>query len=101
MTDIVIIGAGSAGLGAGWRLKEIGISDFLILEQNLYAGGLAAAFKILELANGEIIKYQCLLASRSMKRAIWTMPFSMTKQRQKRSWKAEEVDCAGSAGKKK
>lgn len=40
----VIIGAGPAGLGAGYRLRELGVEDFVILEQNNYAGGLATTF---------------------------------------------------------
>ncbi|MDD5455866.1 MAG: FAD-dependent oxidoreductase [Candidatus Margulisbacteria bacterium] len=42
---IVIIGAGPTGLGAGYRLKEQGYEDFIILERNSYVGGLAASFK--------------------------------------------------------
>lgn len=41
---IVIIGAGPAGLGAAWRLWELGIRDFVVLERNAYVGGLAASF---------------------------------------------------------
>ncbi len=40
----LIIGAGVTGLGAAHRLKEIGISDFLVLEAQDYAGGLATTF---------------------------------------------------------
>lgn len=40
----VIIGAGPTGLGAAWRLKELGITDFVILERQGYAGGLAHTF---------------------------------------------------------
>ena len=41
---IVIIGAGPCGLGAGWRLKELGHNDWRILEKNPYPGGLSASF---------------------------------------------------------
>jgi UDP-galactopyranose mutase len=41
----VIIGAGPTGLGAAHRLKELGMDDFVVLEQNAHAGGLAASFK--------------------------------------------------------
>lgn len=41
---IVIIGAGPAGLGAAWRLKELGYSNWTIYEKNAYVGGLAASF---------------------------------------------------------
>lgn len=41
---ILIIGAGPTGLGAAWRLKELGHSDFLVVERNDYVGGLAASF---------------------------------------------------------
>ncbi len=41
---ILIIGAGPTGLGAAWRLKELGHQDFLVLERNSYVGGLAASF---------------------------------------------------------
>jgi protoporphyrinogen oxidase len=40
----LIIGAGPTGLGAAYRLKELGIDDFLVLEKNEHAGGLAASF---------------------------------------------------------
>ena len=41
----LIIGAGPTGLGAGYRLQELGEKDFLILEKNFYPGGLAASFR--------------------------------------------------------
>ena len=41
----IIIGAGPTGLGAGYRLKELGQNSFLILEKNSYPGGLSASFK--------------------------------------------------------
>lgn len=40
----LILGAGPTGLGAAYRLKELGIEDFLILESENHAGGLAASF---------------------------------------------------------
>ncbi len=46
MTDprIVILGAGPTGLGAGYRLNEVGYDDWVILESNDYVGGLATSF---------------------------------------------------------
>jgi protoporphyrinogen oxidase len=41
---ILILGAGCAGLGAAYRLHELGHSDFVVLEQNAYPGGLATSF---------------------------------------------------------
>ena len=41
---IVIIGAGPTGLGAGYRLNELGYTDWTILEANDYVGGLATSF---------------------------------------------------------
>jgi UDP-galactopyranose mutase len=41
---IVIIGAGPTGLGAGYRLAELGYDDWTILEANDYVGGLATSF---------------------------------------------------------
>jgi protoporphyrinogen oxidase len=41
----VIIGAGPTGIGAAYRLKELGISDFIVLERDSFAGGLATTFK--------------------------------------------------------
>lgn len=41
----LIIGAGPTGLGAANRFKELGMDDYLILERNDYAGGLATSFK--------------------------------------------------------
>ena len=39
-----IIGAGPAGLGAAYRLTELGYDDFKVFERNPYAGGLSATF---------------------------------------------------------
>src|SRR3954462_3820919 len=41
---IVIIGAGPTGLGAGYRLKELGYTNFQIYERSPYIGGLASSF---------------------------------------------------------
>src|SRR6516225_6105100 len=41
---VVIIGAGPTGLGAGYRLKELGHSHFTIFEAQGHLGGLAASF---------------------------------------------------------
>jgi protoporphyrinogen oxidase len=41
---IVIIGAGPTGLGAGYRLQELGYDDWVILEGADYVGGLATSF---------------------------------------------------------
>jgi protoporphyrinogen oxidase len=40
---IVIIGAGPTGLAAGYRLRELGYRNFLMLEQREKVGGLAAS----------------------------------------------------------
>lgn len=40
----VIIGSGPTGLGAGYRLKELGVTDFIILEKEDRIGGLAKSF---------------------------------------------------------
>ena len=42
---IVIIGAGPTGLGAAYRLRQCGYENFIVYEQNSYAGGLCASFK--------------------------------------------------------
>jgi len=41
---ILILGAGPTGLGAGYRLKELGHRNFLIVDRHPYAGGLAHSF---------------------------------------------------------
>src|SRR5205085_9891310 len=41
---IVILGAGPTGLGAGYRLKELGHPNFAIFESHPYVGGLAHSF---------------------------------------------------------
>jgi protoporphyrinogen oxidase len=41
---VLILGAGCTGLGAAYRLHELGHTDFLVLEQNGYPGGLATSF---------------------------------------------------------
>ena len=40
----VIIGAGPTGLGAAHRLKELGVTDFTILEKEPTAGGLSTSY---------------------------------------------------------
>jgi UDP-galactopyranose mutase len=40
----LIIGAGPTGLGAAWRLAQLGENDFLVLERDPQVGGLAASF---------------------------------------------------------
>src|SRR3954471_14333215 len=40
---IVIIGAGPTGLAAGYRLRELGYTNFVMLEQREKVGGLAAS----------------------------------------------------------
>ena len=42
---IVIIGAGPTGLGAGYRLRELGYDNFLMLEARNKVGGLASSEK--------------------------------------------------------
>ena len=42
---IIIIGAGPCGLGAAWRLEELGHSDWLLVEKNNHPGGLSASFR--------------------------------------------------------
>jgi protoporphyrinogen oxidase len=41
---ILILGAGCTGLGAAYRLQQLGHANFLVLEANSYPGGLAASF---------------------------------------------------------
>ena len=41
---IVILGAGPTGLGAGYRLKQLGYRNFILLDRHPYAGGLAHSF---------------------------------------------------------
>lgn len=42
---IIIIGAGPTGLGAAYRLKELGHENWTIFEKESYIGGLSASFK--------------------------------------------------------
>jgi protoporphyrinogen oxidase len=44
LRHIAIIGAGPTGLGAAHRLAELGHADFVVYEQQPWAGGLAASF---------------------------------------------------------
>ena len=44
-TKVVIIGAGPTGLGAAYRLKELGHKNFMMYERSPYIGGLSASFK--------------------------------------------------------
>ena len=42
---VVIIGAGPTGLGAAYRLKELGHENFTLYDKAPYIGGLSASFK--------------------------------------------------------
>lgn len=42
---IVILGTGPTGLGAAWRLKELGHTNYKVFEKRSYPGGLASSFK--------------------------------------------------------
>lgn len=42
---IVIIGAGPTGLGAAYRLAELGHTNFAVYDRNPYVGGLATSFR--------------------------------------------------------
>lgn len=42
--ELVIVGAGPTGLGAAWRLHELGHEDWLIVDGSAEAGGLARSF---------------------------------------------------------
>ena len=42
---IAVIGAGPVGLGAAYRLQELGYRDFVVYERNPYVGGLAASHR--------------------------------------------------------
>jgi protoporphyrinogen oxidase len=44
MTRVVILGAGPTGLGAAYRLQELGHSDWDIYERSDHVGGLASSF---------------------------------------------------------
>ena len=41
----LIAGAGPTGMGAAWRLHELGHTDWFLCDQHGYPGGLAASFK--------------------------------------------------------
>lgn len=41
----LIIGSGPTGLGAAYRLKELGVNDFVVVEREDYIGGLATSFE--------------------------------------------------------
>src|SRR5258707_7649708 len=42
---IVILGAGPTGLGAAYRLQELGYRNWAIYKRNAYIGGLATSFQ--------------------------------------------------------
>ena len=42
---VVILGAGPTGLGAAWRLRELGHEDWQVVDGAAVAGGLAASIK--------------------------------------------------------
>ena len=45
-TRVTILGAGPAGLGAAWRLREESKADVLVVEQNETVGGNAGSFDV-------------------------------------------------------
>lgn len=42
---IVILGGGPSGIGAAWRLKELGLDNWQMYEKEDFLGGLSASFK--------------------------------------------------------
>ena len=42
--DTLIIGAGPTGIGAAYRLKDLGLPNYRLIEAENYVGGLAASF---------------------------------------------------------
>lgn len=44
-SKIVILGGGPAGIGAAWRLKELGLNNWEMYEKENFLGGLSASFK--------------------------------------------------------
>src|SRR5579862_4014013 len=42
---IIIIGAGPTGLGAAYRLKELGYKNFVVIDSLPHVGGLASSYK--------------------------------------------------------
>lgn len=44
-TNYLIIGAGPCGLGAAYRLKDLGRDDWMIVEKSPWVGGLSASFR--------------------------------------------------------
>ena len=40
---IVVVGAGPTGLGAGYRLQELGHHDWTVYEKSSHVGGLASS----------------------------------------------------------
>jgi protoporphyrinogen oxidase len=43
--QIAIVGAGPTGLGAAYRLTELGLHNFTVFERDQHVGGLAASFR--------------------------------------------------------
>ncbi|HUG18688.1 MAG TPA: NAD(P)-binding protein, partial [Planctomycetaceae bacterium] len=43
--ELAMIGLGPTGIGAAWRARELGLDDFVMLEADSHAGGLAASFR--------------------------------------------------------
>lgn len=41
---LIILGAGPCGLGAAWRLHELGYDNYVVYEKEQYTGGLATSF---------------------------------------------------------
>ena len=42
---IIIIGAGPTGLGAAYKMKELGYENWAVYEKEEYIGGLSSSFK--------------------------------------------------------
>ena len=51
-TRIVIVGAGPTGLGAGYRLTELGHDDWEIFERTDHVGGSRRAWSIRTASSG-------------------------------------------------
>ncbi|PIZ68691.1 MAG: amine oxidase [Candidatus Portnoybacteria bacterium CG_4_10_14_0_2_um_filter_44_20] len=42
---IIILGGGPTGLGAAWRLRELGYENWVLYEKNAFCGGLSSTFR--------------------------------------------------------
>src|SRR5205814_2292105 len=84
---IVIIGAGPTGLGAAYRLKELGYKNFHMYERSSHLGGLASSTNFKEFCESVFGDGICKYFMSPYNFKVWAHPLEMMNK----EWIGERV----------